>query len=367
MITRYSARLAKDADNEQLLLFNRLCPIEGKLTINTERDPNYFALNKLQGDPWFVGVVEDLNKCRIVGSASIAVQEVFIDGKKTLSLYAGDLKISPDARFGNALRQLYDLLWGKARILGIQVGHTSIIEGNRAARVLTKGHFGMPKYLPIGNVQVCAVDFQLPEMPIEGYKVDQLTDTKIPEIVSMLNRFNSRFNFSPIWTEIKFKQYLNKCPGLSLNNFYVAKKDNKIKGILAAWDQSLFQRTRIFSSPWSVAIDQDIYPVNNLGTPANMLSEGGILNQIYWTHLAIEDDQPEILNALLSKVYNLYRSKGYHFITFGLPENHPLLEALDGFSYMSFRTVVFALTESGSKWESYDFSHSPIFHEISHV
>jgi hypothetical protein len=190
----------------------------------------------------------------------------------------------------------------------------------------------------------------------------------VPEIVAILNRFNSRFNFAPVWNEARFEQALRVSPGLSLNCFYVARKGNRITGVLAAWDQSSFQRTRILAYPLSVAAYRYLHNTFShvFGFPG-MPATGGVLKQIYCTHLAIENDQPSILNALLTAVHNQHRTRGYHLFAFGLPEAHPLLGALKGFSFTSFRTVVYSLAEPGSRWESYDFTRLPVFHEISHI
>ena len=363
MRTLFSARLATEADNEQLLELTRLCPVEGKVILCTEREPDFFSLNELQGHPWLVVVIERRDG-QIVGCGSIAVREVYIDGMPTLALYAGDLKIAPSARHSVALRQLYDFLW----TLDVQVGHTSIIEGNTAARVLTKRHLGMPIYRLVGPVRVCAVNFRLPKKPSSDYVIDNASEADVPEIVAMLNRFNSRLNFAPVWNEARFEQALRVSPGLSLDCFYVARKGDMMAGALAAWDQSSFQRTRILAYPSPIAAYRYIYNTIScvLGFP-RMPAKGGVLKQIYCTHLAIENDQPAILNALLTRVYNEYRTRGYHLFTFGLAEGHPLLEALRGFSFRSFRTVVYSLGEPGSLWESYDFTRLPVFHEVSHI
>lgn len=367
MRTTFSARLASEADNEQLLELTRLCPIEGTVILCTEREPDFFSLNKLQGHPWSVGVIESCDG-HIVGCGSIAVREVYIDGMPTLALYAGDLKIAPSARYSVALRQLYEFLWAKVRTLGIKVGHTSIIEGNTAARVLVRRHLGMPIYRAAGLVRVCAVNFRLPKKPPSDYVVDNATEADVPEIVAMLNRGNSQFNFAPVWNEARFEQALRVSPGLSLRCFYVARKGDRMMGVLAAWDQSSFQRTRILAYPLHIAAYRYIYNITScvLGFP-RMPAKRGVLKQIYCTHLAIENDQPAILKALLTRIHNEYRTRGYHLFTFGLAEGHPLLEALRGFSFRSFRTVAYSLGEPGSRWESYDFTRLPVFHEISHI
>lgn len=107
--TRFSVRLATEEDNEQLVTLTKLCPMEGRIAVCTERDPRFFTLNELQGHPYYLAVAQD-HGGKIVGCASLALRNVYIDGKPTQCFYAGDLKIEPSARGTTVLRQLHDFL-----------------------------------------------------------------------------------------------------------------------------------------------------------------------------------------------------------------------------------------------------------------
>ena len=367
MTPQFVVRSATEGDNEQLLALTRLCPIEGKITHYNERGPRFFTLNELQGHPWYLAVAEDRNG-EIVGCNSVALRHVYVDGVETLCLYGGDLKIAPSARRSTVLRQLYDFLRAEVRSLGVQVEYTTIVEGNNAARALSRNHPGMPLFHPIGHIRVCAINFLFRKRPSRAYAVDIATRADVSEIVALLNRFNSRHNFAPVWTEDRFEQALRTSPGLSLDFFYVAREGVKIVGMLTAWDQSAFQRTKVLNYPLSIMAWRYLYnPISHvLGFP-RLPEKGGWLKQLYCTHLAIENDQPEIFTALLTRVYNDYRSKGYHSLTLGLAEEHPLWKGLKGFRFTSFRTVIYSVTELGRPWVGYDFSRLLPFHEISHV
>jgi hypothetical protein len=367
MKPRFSVRLATESDNQQLLALTRVCPMEGKVTLCTERDPRYFTLNELQGHPWYVAVAEDWNG-EIVGCASLALRHVYIDGKPTSCLYGGDLRIAPSARRSTVLRQLHDFLMTEVQPLGVQLGYISIIEGNRAARVLSRNLPGMPVYRRVGNIRVCAVSFLFPKKPSQTYSIGVAAEADLPEILALLNHFNSRHNFAPVWSEARFELALRRSPGLSLDCFYVARENSKIVGAMAIWDQGSFQRTRILNYPWSMAAYRYLY--NSfcyvLGFP-RLPGKGSVLRQLYVTHLGIMEDAPAIFNALLTRVHNDYRSQGYQCFTFGLAEDHPSLAGLRGFQFRSFRTVIYSMAERGSCWESHSFTKLPLFHDISHA
>ena len=61
------------ADNKGLVQLVRSCPMEGKTAAYMDRNPDFFALPRLQGDEWRVYVSEQGGK--IVGNFSYATQQ----------------------------------------------------------------------------------------------------------------------------------------------------------------------------------------------------------------------------------------------------------------------------------------------------
>jgi predicted N-acetyltransferase YhbS len=359
----FSARLATEADNEQLLALTRACPMEGSIVLCSERDPNFFALTGLQGDPTYVAVAED-GDGRIVGCASLAFRRVYLDGRETPCLYAGDLKVAPGARGSAVVQRLHRLLDEAVRDLPVELGYTSILVGNSAAEVLAGSRRGMPLYRALGRVRVCAlVGASSGTCQPDG--VTTATHDDLPELVALLNRFNEGHNFAPVWTESELAQVL-EAPGLTLDRFHIVREGGRIVGALAAWDQSAFQRTRVLAYPRSLGFYRALHNVAAFvrGGP-RLARSGDVLQQLSITHIAVEGSRPAVLHRLLASVWR--QSGGRFILTFGLAEGHALLDGLAGFRVRSFPTVVYALTRPGSSWDGHDFNGRPLFHEISHL
>ncbi len=51
-------RLATESDNAALIELAASCPMEGDLSLRIDRAPDFFALNRLEGDRWKVAVVD---------------------------------------------------------------------------------------------------------------------------------------------------------------------------------------------------------------------------------------------------------------------------------------------------------------------
>jgi Acetyltransferase (GNAT) domain len=337
--------------------------MEGSIGLCTERDPNFFALTELQGDPTYVAVAED-GDGRIVGCASLAFRRVYVDGREMPCLYAGDLKVAPGARGSAVVHRLHELLAEAVRDLPVDLGYTSILVGNSAAEALAGSRRGMPLYRPLGRVRVCAlVGAALGRGDANG--VATATHDDLPELVALLNRFNVGHNFAPVWTESELARAV-EAPGLTLDRFHIVREGGRIVGTLAAWDQSAFQRTRVLAYPRSVALYRALHNLAALvrGEP-RLARAGDVLRQLSVTHIAVEESRPAVLRRLLTSAWH---QSGERFVlTFGLAEGHALLEGLAGFRVRSFPTVVYALTRPGSSWAGHDFNGRPLFHEISHL
>ena len=58
----YSVREAVPDDNRALVDLAAACPMEGDMSLCVHREPDFFALSRLEGEPWHVGVVEDAGR-----------------------------------------------------------------------------------------------------------------------------------------------------------------------------------------------------------------------------------------------------------------------------------------------------------------
>jgi hypothetical protein len=367
MSGRYLVREAVLTDNEGLLDLINTCPMESSTSIITERSPDFFALNRLQGDPFFVAVAED-REGKLVGSGSIAMKDTFINGRSVTCMYGGDLRVDPSVRHGTLVRELHDICRQRSRELDVNLWYVYVLADNHRAQVLAHNHHGMPVYRALGRVRVCNLSFLSTGRHSCSNQIEIATLAEIPQIVRVLNEYNSRYQFAPVWSEQSFEKRLRDAPGLSIDNFYVAKENDRIIGVLAAWDQSIVQRTRVMAYPRKANLKRCLHNIAARATGlAPLPGKGKLLKQLYITQLAVPEDRPAILRDLLCRVGQEYRRKGYHCCTFGLAEGHPLLEALQGFIYQAIQTVVWAVIEPGSEWDSIDLSGRLPYYEASHT
>src|SRR5687768_352141 len=92
----FVVREARSSDNPSLIALAAACPMVGDLSLRIDRRPDFFALNKLEGERWRVAVAERGGS--IVGCAAFSERRVFLNGREVRTGYAGDLKVHPDHR-----------------------------------------------------------------------------------------------------------------------------------------------------------------------------------------------------------------------------------------------------------------------------
>ena len=92
-------RPATPADNEALIALALACPMEGDVGLCVSRGPDFYALNRLEGDEWGMVVAEDAAGA-VVGCVAVAERRAWLHGAEARVCYASDLKVHPTHRGG---------------------------------------------------------------------------------------------------------------------------------------------------------------------------------------------------------------------------------------------------------------------------
>ncbi len=363
MSAPFVIRLATEHDNAALLELTRLCPMRGTVELGVDRGPRFLALNALQGDPWFVAVAEDRGG-DIVACAAAAVRDVYVDGRPIRASYVGDLRVAPRARHSMLLRLLHRYVVDRLAEHRVDLAYTTIVEGNKPAESL-HARRGLPRYLPLGRIRVAAVTGARARSN-GTVAVETARREDVRALARLLDTCARRRDLAPAWSEAALTRALAVTPGLSLGRILVVRRDGGIVAMLAAWDQSALHRRRVLAYHGGASLYRRVHDLRAVLRRRPMLPRPGeILHELHVTHIAVADDDPDLFGTLLRDAWRRF-SPGYHFLTFGLAEGHPLLAALDGFEYGTFHTVVYAIPRPASAWEQHAFARLP-FHEISHL
>lgn len=360
-------REASPEDSAPLIELARVCPMRGRISIYAERSPDFFALERLRGDPWVVGVAEEEDG-RIVGCVSVATRDVYLDGEPVRTMHTGDLRVAPGWRRTDVVHRLHAFCWERCRAAGLDFMYFSMMVGNMAVRSLLRPRPGSPVYRLAGGVTVLGIAPLLSRTPESTVEVRAASPADAVAIVELLDRENRRRNFAPVWSTDRLDRLLSARAGLSIADFRVARRGGRITGVLAGWEQREVQRTIVAgAAPWTLPFGALYSLVALLRGRRAFPGPGDELRLRYLSYLAVEDDDPTEFRSLIADSLRDPRSRDVHFLDLALDSRHPLLGALRGLAVQKVPTEVWTGAWPGSARASYDFTRRQVHHEASQV
>ncbi len=335
--------------NEQMLSIVERSPIEaGGLKIVFDRRPDIFFLPRIRSKKFRCAgfFVRD----RLGGFAMMLEKELFVKGTPQTVLYFGNLVVAPFARRKGFFYRLSDFFL-KDLPENIRFGYAVILSGNEnAKRLLNRFHPrypNMPHSRIIGRWRVKNIILARSFCRKSKYTVRHARMEDIGAIARLLgNEYKTRL-FGPVVTPESILENLKIWPDFSIDNYYVAEAHGEIVGVCCAWDMAPVKKNRVLSYgrqfAWKRALIHFSAPFFHYPKlPAN----GEPFREVTITDYAVRDRNPDILQALLLKIFREYRQKRYHLLIFGFPEKDPLGVAVRPFPSQSVVSEIILFSKS---------------------
>ena len=332
----------KDDDNEAVLNLSHRCVQHGVISVYPDRSPVFNRIHK-EIDPDAFHTVARLGD-KIVGCLGGIRTPVQHEGKVYKPVYMLDFKVDPDHQKGltayRLVKEAYDRTFGK----GEQMGFATIIKGNMASHIFTRGRAGFPGSINLGEIHVNNT------IPLRKKKVDKRfviehpVEDDIKEIVDIYTRFYKTYKLAPFITEEDFRHYLDKIEGIDLDNMWIARENGRIAAVLCAWDEKVYKSIRVMSIPFGMKL---VFLATRLLSlfmkmPA-AIRVGEALRQISLVMLA-HDNNISALKSLVRHVYNIHRGTEYTVIHTRFHEEDPMRQVLDGMFGLKVEIEVHMLT-----------------------
>lgn len=340
MTTTLPIRLATQQDNNALLQLFSSIPMQGSLSLVTERSPDFFRLfdiQKAHTECWIYEIDHE-----ILGMGSLSVRPGWINGEPQSVAYLGDLRVARDPRIRGALNQFYShILSDFSQRHQCNHFYTGILASNqRALRALTQRtnhRLLQPHYDLLRRYDAIQINLtrriDASRMP---FSIHTATESDIPEITEFLHRSHQPRPFGYRFDLSEFSHRLSHWPNFSLPQTYLARDPNgTLVGTTTTWDAAPLKRYRVLAYHSQMRLIKEVY---NLG--ARLLhypplpSPGHCFSYLYLANLAIHNQDPRILRALLARItLDLSKSPSPpHFLMLYMEDNNPLNPALEGFS-----------------------------------
>lgn len=323
--------LATPADDPEIRRLLRDNPMDGEIRVSLEREPNAFLASAVEGEPHHMVVAREPSTGRIVGMGTRAVWNAFINGEPRRLGYLSQLRV--DRAFRGRRRLLaagYTALRGLRGPDEAPFDITSIIADNETARrILSAGIPGLPRYRELSGF----VTLVLPTVQRSRKRrfpgVEPGLPSWMPEIADCLERNRKRYQAAPFFSAAEILSP-ERSRGLGPQDFRLAVRDGRVVGCLALWDQSGFKQVvvRGYAPPldrWRPWINRLAWVMGAPRLPA----PGEPLPHAYISHVAVDDDDPEIFRALLESARAEARRRRYVYMVIGFAAGHPWLPWLE--------------------------------------
>lgn len=340
--------------NDEMLAILKESPIEsGGLTICFDKEPDIFLIPELKSD--YFKCVGFFKENELLGFAMVLYLEVYVNNKPQTVMYFCNMYVKKRGRhkkFGfKAGEYLFKETYGETNL-----GYSIVMKGNKPAEsYINKRDKRFPSipftkfisYLDVKNIILVQR-----KKESSKYKVRHAGMDDIDVIVDFLKKEFSQRLFAPVIDREKFLQNLKRRPDFNITNYFVAEKDEKIVGVCAAWDMSSFKQNKVISYRKSFKFKKILFSLlAGIFKFSPLPREGNAFKDVTITDCAVGERNPEIMEALLLKIYNEYREKKYNTLIFGSYYNDPLLKAVKNFFSKSVISNIILFSKNKSDLE----------------
>ena len=366
---RVVVRDAQPADGAALIALTSACPMAGDLTLRMDRSPDFFALARLEGERWRVGVAE--GEDGVIGCVTASERWAYLDGRPVRTTYVGDLKVHPAHRGGPAADALEEWARDACRAYGgddVPVLAT-VLAGNQAMERRADGRRGLPALSRFATIVVHAVPLLWSRAAdVAGPRVAPARWDDLDEMAALWARLAPARQLAPVMDAAGWAAWIAQAPGLAIDDYLVARRpDGRIVGFVALWDQRPFKQLRVLAySPRLAAARRLVNAVAPLAGAPRLPAPGAALPSLAALHLCVAADEPAVLRALLLHAYAMRRGGEHVFLTLGLDRRDPLAAALRGLLAQPTVVHAYATTPAG-RWSGAPLDGRPLHFETALV
>lgn len=346
---RYDCALAGPQDDEEIRRLLRDSPLPGQVRVTFEREPDFFAAARLEGAAPDVILARDGE--RIVAMAVRSVRERFVDGRPARVAYLSSLRLAPGYTPTRTLINqgfaqcgaLQETRPADVHFASVAAGHTS------AQRLLEGGRHGLPPFAPIDRLATLALAARsVRARRHRGLELVTGADVGAPALAAFLWRATARFQLAPCWNAGDLAA--GPGGGLCPDDFAVALRGGTIIGCLALWDQRGFKQVVVRGYAPALRV---VRPLANIIAPLAGMPRlpriGAPIRFAHLSHLGLDRDHPEVLEALIGQLARRARRRGLDTLMFGVSVRHPLTAFVRRrFRHREYATVLYASSVDGT-------------------
>jgi hypothetical protein len=320
--------LAGPADDAGIRGLVRRQTLPGRIRLALPREPDFSLGCAVTGDDCRIVVARSVDDGAIVGVACRSIRHVFVNGREQRVGYLGQLRIDERFRGRWLVSRGFSLLARIDREDPVPLYLASIVDGNDEATgvLVARGRRCFPSFREGARYQTLALPLRRAKAPLGGpEEIVPGTLDQLGEVARFLQTTGARRQFCSVWTEETLR-HLGPL-GLHTESMRIARRDGRIVGVVALWDQSAYKQAVVRGySGWLKAIA----PLTNLPRV------GQEVRSAYASLVCIADDDAMVFGRLLRTVYNLAHARCFDYLLVGLDARDPLLRIVGTYSHVAY-------------------------------
>lgn len=320
--------LMTDDDNDAILDLSHRCPQNGVIAGYPDRSPVFRRIHQ-QISPKSYHIVARKEDSLIAAFGAVITNLQYKDKNHELA-YLLDLKVDPEHRKSTVAYRVVKETVNHLLSSGINMAIATFLKNNQYSLIFTKGRAGISGAKYLGDFRIFSIVPILKKKISGKYIINHACQEDIPELVSVYNKFYSKFKLAPRMTSELLEFYLNEIEGMDLGQIWVARKDGKIKAAICAWDEDHYKRWYVTRMSRTMKLLSFI--LKALGLVLKMpapLKENKAFKHISLV-LSAHDDSIDAMKDLLRSINNFYRGKEYTILQTHFHSQDPVNSATSG-------------------------------------
>jgi hypothetical protein len=346
-LSNFEFRWATPDDEPDIRSLVGSVSMPGAVTLRFAREPDYFLGATIMGDTCDVLIARHRQDGQLGGIACRAERRAFLNGQESQLGYIGQIRVAQPYR-GQWLVNLGAEWFMEASPPGLLYFGVIARENDRARQYLVGSRPPASLHTRhICGLTTCAI--LLRPRPVHGTPgVDVLPGSSgsLAEIVAFLRLKGAGRQFFPAYTLEDFTAG-SRLRGLRPQDIMVARGGNEVVGVMAVWDQASYKQD-IADAYGSVL--RRLRPAYDLAArllgACPLTPPGQAIQLAFASCICVADDNPTVMQALLSACTHSAYERGKAFLMLGLSDNDPLLAVARRYLHIQYHSDLFAVSWS---------------------
>jgi len=319
-------RIAILGDNTKLVALSKLTPMDGTISICTQREPDFFSLLRKKGSP-LVLVAEDNNE--IIGCISIVKEEMMLADKATSMYYICDLKVHPDYRQKKIGTLLCEAMHDYLLKTDADLVFCTVADGNEKVMPLVFGKAGIEGGINAGLFHILQLLPKKKFSSVDGTIVNKFCNGEY--MLNFYTKFSERYIFHPLIRPENYEECVH----------FAAMKNNTPVSIISLFDPKHLKQYVLVNIPWYYKILAFLLKMAKplIHTPY-LPHKGEQLRILYVKDYAYTPGAEEAFFSLLDFARKYAYENKYSFLSVSFHETNKLRERLRNTMAFPFKSHV---------------------------